>query len=170
MSSRNISTTTITNKIFLLRGQKVLLDRDLVQLYGVTTFNLNKAVTRNLDRFPRDFMVRLTSKEFENLIFHFGISSWGGTRKLPRAFTEQGIAMLSSVLRSKRAVHVNIAIMRAFVKLRETLSLHKELAAKLEELESKVEGHDKDIHAVFEAIRRLMREEEKPKSKIGFHI
>ena len=168
MSSRNISTTTITNKIFLLRGQKVLLDRDLAQLYGVTTFNLNKAVTRNLDRFPRDFMVRLTSKEFENLIFHFGISSWGGTRKLPRAFTEQGIAMLSSVLRSKRAVHVNIAIMRAFVKLRETLSLHKELAAKLKELESKVEGHDKDIHAVFEAIRRLMREEEKPKERIGF--
>ena len=168
MSSRNISTTTITNKIFLLRGQKVLLDRDLAQLYGVTTFNLNKAVTRNLDRFPRDFMVRLTSKEFENLIFHFGISSWGGTRKLPRAFTEQGIAMLSSVLRSKRAVHVNIAIMRAFVKLRETLSLHKELAAKLKELERKVEGHDQDIHAVFEAIRRLMREEEKPKDKIGF--
>ena len=168
MSSRNISTTTITNKIFLLRGQKVLLDRDLAQLYGVTTFNLNKAVTRNLDRFPRDFMVRLTSKEFENLIFHFGISSWGGTRKLPRAFTEQGIAMLSSVLRSKRAVHVNIAIMRAFVKLRETLSLHKELAAKLKELERKVEGHDKDIHAVFEAIRRLMREEEKPKERIGF--
>ena len=145
-----------------------MLDRDLAQLYGVTTFNLNKAVTRNLDRFPRDFMVRLTSKEFENLIFHFGISSWGGTRKLPRAFTEQGIAMLSSVLRSKRAVHVNIAIMRAFVKLRETLSLHKELAAKLKELERKVEGHDKDIHAVFEAIRRLMREEEKPKERIGF--
>lgn len=86
----------IEKRILLIRGQKVMLDRDLALLYGVTTFNLNKAVTRNLDRFPQDFMFRLTSQEFKNLIFHFGISSWGGTRKLPRAFTEQGIAMLSS--------------------------------------------------------------------------
>lgn len=106
----------------------------------------------------------------QNLIHHFGGSSWGGTRKLPFAFTEHGILMLSSVLKSERAVQVNILIMRAFVKLRETLSLHKELAAKLNELERKVEKHDGAIHAVFEAIRRLMKEEEKPKPGIGFHV
>jgi hypothetical protein len=169
MSSKTISTEVISSKIFIISGQKVMFDRDLALLYGVTTFNLNKAVTRNLDRFPKDFMFRLTQKEFENLKFHFGISSWGGTRKLPRAFTEQGVAMLSSVLRSQRAVHVNIAIMRAFVKLREVLSAHKELVTKLKELEQKVEGHDESIHTIFEAIRRLMKEEEKPKPKIGFH-
>ena len=102
-----IPTEIIERKILLLRGQKVMLDKDLAQLYGVTTFNLNKAVKRNLDRFPQDFMFQLTKEEFQNLIFHFGISSWGGTRKLPFAFTEQGVAMLSSVLRSKRAVQVN---------------------------------------------------------------
>ncbi len=105
----------IERKIFLIRGQKVMLDKDLAELYGVKTGNLNKAVDRNIDRFPADFMFRLTPIEFKNLIFHFGTSSWGGTRKLPRAFTEQGVAMLSSVLKSKRAIYVNIAIMRAFV-------------------------------------------------------
>ena len=105
----------IEQKILLTRGQKVMLDRDLAQLYGVTTGNLNKAVDRNLDRFPNDFMFRLTQEEFKNLIFHFGTSSWGGTRKLPRAFTEQGVAMLSSVLRSKRAILVNIAIMLVII-------------------------------------------------------
>ena len=156
MSSKSISTEVISNQILFIRGEKVMLDRDLARLYGVTTFNLNKAVSRNLDRFPEDFMFRLDKKEFENLIFHFGISSWGGTRKLPRVFTEQGVAMLSSVLRSKQAVQVNIAIMRVFVKLRETLSLHKELAAKLKELEDKVEGSSKAIRAIFETIRGLM--------------
>ena len=104
----------IESKIFYIRSQKVMLDRDLAQLYGVLTKNLNKAVTRNIDRFPPDFMFTLTKDEFENLKFHFGTSSWGGTRKMPRAFTEQGVAMLSSVLKSKRAAHVNIEIMRAF--------------------------------------------------------
>lgn len=170
MFTKSISTNVITDKILMIRAQKVMLDRDLAELYGVTTFNLNKAVTRNLVRFPNDFMFRLTNDEFKNLIFHSGISSWGGTRKLPRVFTEHGILMLSSVLKNKRAVQVNILIMRAFVKLRETLSLHKELAAKLNELEQKVEKHDGAIHAVFEAIRQLMKEDEEPKPGIGFHV
>ena len=139
----------IEKKIFLIRGHKVMLDKDLATLYGVTTGNLNKAVSRNIDRFPDDFMIQLTDEEFKNLIFQFGISSWGGTRKLSRVFTEQGTAMLSSVLKSKRAIHVNIAIMRVFVKLKEILSTHKELSGKLTELENKIERHDEEIHTIF---------------------
>ena len=158
----------IENKIFMIRGQKVMFDRDLAILYGIETRNLNKAVNRNLDRFPADFMLQLSNEELKNLKFHFGTSSWGGIRKLPRAFTEQGVAMLSSVLRSKRAAHVNIAIMRAFVKFRQILSAHKELAEKLRELEQKVEKHDSEIIAIFDAIRKLMEPPKQRKSKIGF--
>lgn len=158
----------IEKKILIIRGQKVMLDRDLADLYGVTTFNLNKAVKRNRDRFPEDFMFQLTQEEFKNLTFHFGISRWGGTRRPPYAFTEQGVAMLSSVLNSKRAVRVNIEIMRAFVRLREILSTHKDLARKLSGLESK---YDKQFAVVFEAIRRLMSPPEPPpKRRIGFRI
>jgi hypothetical protein len=158
----------IEQTILLLRGHKIILDRDLAAMYGVSTRDLNKAVSRNLDRFPDDFMLQLTRSEFNDLKFQFGTSSWGGTRKLPRAFTEQGIAMLSSVLRSKRAIQVNIAIMRAFVKLRELAASHKTLAAKLEQLERKVGGHDGQIRSLFDAIRQLM-EPPTPKSRrIGF--
>ena len=158
----------IEQTILLLRGHKIILDRDLAAMYGVSTRDLNKAVSRNLDRFPDDFMLQLTRSEFNDLKFQFGTSSWGGTRKLPRAFTEQGIAMLSSVLRSKRAIHVNIAIMRAFVKLREFAATHKTLATKLEQLERKVGGHDGQIRSLFDAIRQLM-EPPTPKSRrIGF--
>ncbi len=108
-----ISYRQIEQSILLIRGRKVILDKDLAEMYGVATFNLNKAIKRNIDRFPPDFMFQLTREEFENLIFHFGISRWGGTRKLPYAFTELGVSMLSSVLKSKRAVYVNIQIMRA---------------------------------------------------------
>lgn len=147
-----------------------MLDRDLARLYGVTTFNLNKAVKRNQDRFPEDFMLQLTKEETKNLIFQIGISRWGGIRKLPYVFTEQGVAMLSSVLRSKRAIQVNIAIMRTFVKLKAMLSTHKELAHKLKELEGKIEKHDVKIQAIFEAIRQLMAPPpELPKRRIGFH-
>ena len=160
----------IENKIFLIRGLKVMLDKELALLYNVDTRALNRAVRRNLDRFPPDFMFQLTKKEFENLMCHFGTSSWGGTRKLPRAFTEQGIAMLSGILTSKRAIQVNIIIMRAFVKLREILSTHKELAHKLRELEGKFEKHDAEIVMIFDAIRQLMAPPpEPPKPKIGFH-
>jgi len=158
----------IEQTILLLRDHKIILDRDLAAMYGVSTRDLNKAVSRNLDRFPDDFMLQLTRSEFNDLKFQFGTSSWGGTRKLPRAFTEQGIAMLSSVLRSKRAIHVNIAIMRAFVKLREFAATHKTLATKLEQLERKVGGHDGQIRSLFDAIRQLM-EPPTPKSRrIGF--
>jgi len=171
MSKSNyLSLETIETKILIIRGQKVMLDKDLAILYGVETFNLNKAVKRNLTRFPSDFMFQLTREEYKNLIFQFGISSWGGTRKLPYAFTEQGVAMLSSVLRSERAVLVNIQIMRAFVKLREIISTHKELAQKLKELELKIESHDENITAIFDAINQLLATEEKPKRKIGFDV
>ncbi len=158
----------IEQTILMIRGHKIILDRDLAAMYGVTTRDLNKAVSRNLERFPEDFMLQLTRSEFNNLKFQFGTSSWGGTRKLPRAFTEQGIAMLSGVLRSKRAIHVNIAIMRAFVKLREFAVGHKELAAKLEQLERKVGGHDTQIRSLFEAIHRLMEPSATKLRRIGF--
>jgi len=160
-----VSVELIEQKIIMIRGQKVLLDRDLAVLYGVSTNNLNKAVTRNMSRFPIDFMFQLNIVEFKNLKFHFGTSSWGGTRKLPRAFTEQGVAMLSSVLRSERAVQVNIQIMRTFVRLRRILAAHKDLARKLAELEKK---YDKQFRVVFDAIRELMRPEDKPGRRIGF--
>ena len=161
-----VSKKNIAERIFYVRGHKVMLDRDLAQLYGVLTKNLNKAVTRNRDRFPEDFMFQLTRQEFENLKFQNGTSSWGGSRKLPRVFTEQGVAMLSGVLKGKRAAHVNIEIMRAFVKLRHILASHRELASKLDKLEKK---YDAQFRGVFEAIRRLMKEEEKPKVPMGFH-
>jgi len=151
--------------ILILRGHKVLLDRDLSALYGVTTSNLNKAVDRNIERFPEDFMLQLTQEEYQNLIFHFGTSSWGGTRKPPRAFTEQGVAMLSSVLRSPRAVQVNIEIMRAFVRLRQMLLANAELARKLAALEKKCDAR---YRSVVEAIHELGRPPALPKRPIGF--
>jgi len=165
-----IPSEVIERKIYLIRGHKVMVDRDLAKLYGVTTFNLNKAVNRNQDRFPEDFMFQLNKEEARNLIFQFGMSSWGGVRKLPYVFTEQGVAMLSSVLRSKRAIQVNIAIMRTFVRLKAVLSTHKELARKLNELERKIEKHDEDISSIFEAIRQLMAPPEKPRRRIGFRM
>lgn len=163
-----VPTEMIENKIFLVRGQKVMFDKDLADLYCILTRNLNKAVNRNIDRFPEDFMFSLTKEEKENLKFHFGTSSWGGTRKQPRAFTEHGILMLSSVLNSARAIQVNIAIMRAFVKIRQIISFNKELAKKLSELENKLGRHDQDIISLFSAINKITRYEEKPKGKWGF--
>src|SRR6185436_1344443 len=146
----------IEQAILLIRGQRVMLDRDLAALYGVETKNLNKAVKRNLDRFPADFMFQLTADEAEALRFQFGTLKRGQHFKyLPRVFTQEGVSMLSGVLRSPRAVQVNIAIMRVFVRLRETLALHKELARKLAELERKIEGHDAGIRTLFEAIHQL---------------
>ncbi|OGC11874.1 DNA-binding protein [candidate division WOR-1 bacterium RIFOXYA12_FULL_52_29] len=164
----------IENKIYLIRGQKVMLDKDLAGLYEVATKALNKAVARNLFRFPADFMFQLSREEFANLKFQFGTSSWGGTRKLPRVFTEQGIAMLSSVLRSRRAVLVNIEIMRTFTRLKQILLTHKDLELKLTLLEQKfgkhLKKHDAEIQLVFNAIRQLMIPPEKPKGKIGFIV
>jgi hypothetical protein len=158
----------IERSILLVRGHKVMLDSDLAELYGVETFNLNKAVQRNRDRFPEDFMFQLTKEEAERLRFQFGISKpgRGGRRYLPYVFTEQGVSMLSSVLRSKRAVLVNIAIMRAFVRLREILGTHKTLARKLAEMEKK---YDAQFKAVFDAIRQLMTPPSLKQRQIGFH-
>ena len=155
----------IEKRIHQLRGQRVMFDKDLAALYGVTTGNLNKAVSRNIDRFPEDFMFQLTGTEFDDLKFHFGISRWGGTRKPPRAFTEQGVAMLSSVLRSKTAVQVNIQIIRTFVRLRELLATHVALARKLDALEKK---YDSQCKVVFDAIRRLMTPPSPKTRRIGF--
>ena len=148
-----------------------MLDRDLAALYGVTTGNLNKAVQRNPERFPPDFMFQLTADEAEALRFHFGSLRRGQHFKyLPQVFSQEGVAMLSSVLRSPRAVQVNIAIMRVFVRLRETLALHKELAHKLAELERKIEGHDTSIRTLFDAIRELATPPARPRREIGYHV
>jgi len=166
-NSMLIPVERIDRLIIMVRGQKVILDRDLAALYGVSTGNLNKAVSRNLDRFPDDFMIQLNPEELRDLIFHFGTSSWGGTRKPPRAFTEQGVAMLSSVLRSERAVRVNIEIMRAFVRLRRMLLANTVLARQLKDLEKK---YDSQFKVVFDAIRQLMSPPFRKPRKIGFKV
>jgi hypothetical protein len=147
-----------------------MLDKDLADLYGVQTSRLNEAVKRNIKRFPDDFMFQLTDKEAKNLMSQFAISSWGGYRKLPFAFTEQGVAMLSSVLNSDRAIEVNIIIMRVFVRLRQFLATHKELAHKFKELEGRVGQHDNEIKAIFKVIKRMLVAPEKPKKRIGFQV
>jgi ORF6N domain len=147
---------SIERCIYFVRSQRVMIDNDLADLYRVTTGTLNQAVRRNMPRFPADFMFQLTSDEAENLRSQIVISSWGGRRYLPFVFTGQGVAMLSSVLKSDRAIQVNIAIMRAFVKLRELLATHKELGLRLEELEKKFLKHDGQIQEVFHAIRALL--------------
>lgn len=171
MSKAIIPAEQIARTILVIRRQKVLIDSDLAQLFGVTTANLNKAVQRNLDRFPEDFMFRLTREEAQSLIFQFGISKGrGGRRQLPYAFTEQGVAMMSSVLRSARAVKVNIAIMRAFVRLRATLESDRELARRFGELEKRVGKHDHEIAAIIDAIRQLIAPPPRAPREIGFHI
>lgn len=159
----------IERAILLIRGHKVMLDADLAELYGVETKMLVRAVKRNINRFPDDFVFQLTKEEFENLRFQFGTSSeWGGRRYWPYAFTEQGVAMLSSVLRSERAVQVNIEIMRAFVRMRQILATHEQFARRLDELEAKYAEHDTKITLIFDAIRQLMAPPETKRKPIGF--
>ena len=166
MSTELVPTVDIERSIRLIRGQKVLLDEDLARLYGVAVKQLNQQVRRNLDRFPEDFMFRLDADERANLRSQFVTSSsWGGRRYEPMAFTEQGVAMLSSVLRSPRAVQVNVEIMRAFVRLRRMLESNAELSRKLDALERKYDGQ---FRAVFDAIRELMTPARKPGKRIGF--
>mgnify|MGYP001544357606 CR=1 FL=1 len=162
-----IPTERIEKKIYIFRGTKVMLDQDLAELYEVETSQLKRQVRRNIDRFPEDFMFELTKDEFEDLRCQIGTSSWGGTRYMPMAFTEQGVAMLSSVLSSKRAIQVNIQIMRAFTKLRVMISSHKELQKKLEAMEKR---YDEQFRVVFEAIQQLLKEDAKPAKKVGFKI
>ncbi|OGI31759.1 MAG: DNA-binding protein [Candidatus Moranbacteria bacterium RIFCSPLOWO2_12_FULL_48_12] len=155
----------IIKRIFWLRGKKVMFDTDLAELYDVPTRRLNEQVRRNKERFPGDFMFQLTSREMEILRSQFATSSWGGTRYLPYAFTEQGVAMLSSVLKSKRAIQINIHIMRVFTELREMLLTHKDLRERIEKMESK---YDKKFRVVFEAIKQMMSEKTESVGKIGF--
>ena len=160
-----ISSDMILCKIHYIRGHKVMLDKDLAELYGVETSQIKRQVRRNMDRFPGDFMFELSADEYENLRCHFGTSSWGGTRYMPMAFTEQGVAMLSSVLNSPRAIQVNIQIVRAFVLLRQMISSHEDLRKKIEAMEDKYDGQ---FRIVFDAIKELLRVESRTKKKIGF--
>ncbi len=174
----------ILNKIYFIRGEKVMLDKDLAEMYGVETRVLNQSIKRNLNRFPKDFMFQLSEKEFKNLISQnvtssqsAGNAGWGGTRKLPNAFTEQGVAMLSSVLNSETAIEVNIRIIRVFTKMREFALTHKEILMQLAKLEKEVssnnrnaERNSKDIENIFAVLKELIEKDAKPtpRNKIGF--
>jgi phage regulator Rha-like protein len=165
-----ISEGRVENKIFLIRGQKVMLDSDLAELYGVPTKRLNEAIKRNIRRFPEEFMFTLTQEEAKSLRSQFATSIRGGRRYLPYAFTEQGVAMLSSVLRSERAIQINILIIKTFVRLRQVLATHKELAIKFKELEQKVGQHGEQIQAIFDVIKEMLAVPEKPEKKMGFVV
>jgi hypothetical protein len=167
--SSAVALEVVERLIFVVRGQKVMIDSDLARMYGVDTGALNRAVKRNRTRFPVDFMFQLTKAEGANLRCQIGISRYGGRRYLPFVFTEQGIAMLSSVLNSERAVQVNIAVIRVFVRLRQTLATNHTLARKLAALERHVAGHDRNIHNLFEAIRAMLANPPGPKRLIGFN-
>ena len=164
--SNLIPIEVIKERIFFIRGERVMIDRDLAELYGVETKQLKRQVRRNIDRFPEDFMFELTKEEYDVLRRQFGTLKRGRHAKYPPlAFTEQGVAMLSSVLNSNRAIQVNIAIMRTFTRLRKMIATHAELKKKIEEMEEK---YDKQFRVVFEALRQLLEADEKPKRKIGF--
>jgi hypothetical protein len=165
----------IISKIYLVRGQKVMIDRDLAELYGVETRVLNQAVRRNEKRFPEDFMFQLDQRELKSLISQNVTSSWGGIRKLPLAFTEQGVAMLSSVLNSETAIEVNIQIIRIFTRMRELLLTHKDILIKLEQMEKKMmkqggklQKHDQDIRLIFEYLKQLLNPPQEPRPRVGF--
>ena len=157
----------IINKIYQIRGMKVMLDFELSELYETETKQLKRQVRRNIDRFPDDFMFELTIQEFSDLRSQFGTSSWGGTRYTPMAFTEQGVAMLSSVLNSSTAIKVNIQIIRIFTRMKEMLLTNKDILLKLEQLENKVSQHDENIQMIFEALKQLLNPQQEPK-RIGF--
>ena len=157
----------IASKIYLIRSAKVMLDRDLAELYGVQTKALKQAVRRNISRFPADFMFELTRDEFKNLRSQIVTSTWGGARYLPMVFTEQGVAMLSSVLKSERAIHVNIQIMRTFTKLRAALLDNKDIRRELEELKL---TNEERFRIVFETLDQILAVENKPKKKIGYTV
>jgi len=163
-----IPVETISQKIFIMRGVKVMLDADLAELYQVPTKRLNEQIKRNHSRFPEDFMFQLTKEEFMNLRSQFATSSWGGHRYEPYAFTEHGVAMLSSVLKSQRAIEMNIFIIRAFIKLRELLATNTELALKIEKLEREQQKQGEHISVIHDMLKRLIAEPVKPKGRLGF--
>lgn len=163
---------SLIGKIYFIRNQKIMIDRDLAELYGVETKVLNQAVSRNISRFPVDFMFQISEKEWENLKSHFVTSSWGGRRTLPFCFTEQGVAMLSGILKSKKAIEVNIQIMRIFIKVRQMLLDNTELRLAIEEIKSKTINNTKNIELVFQYLDELLdkKEKSKPIKKIGYKI
>ncbi|WP_035659342.1 ORF6N domain-containing protein [Flavobacterium seoulense] len=165
-----LSEETISNNIYYIRNQKVMLDRDLASLYGIETKVLNQAVKRNISRFPEDFMFQLTETEFQNLKSQIVTSSWGGTRKLPSVFTEHGILMLSSVLNSEKAIQTNIQIMRIFAKVRQMLLDTTEIKLDIVQIQKKLENQGKNIELVFSYLDELTnkKEEQKPRTKIGY--
>jgi regulator of replication initiation timing len=162
----------VMNKIYVIRNQKVMLDKDLADLYQVETKQLKRQVKRNIERFPEDFMFELTELEYENLRCQFGTSSWGGVRYLPIVFTEQGVAMLSSVLNSKIAIAVNIQIMRIFTKVGQMLTDNTELRLDIEKIKKKLDNQDKNMEIVFRYLDELIEKKEntKPRTKIGYKI
>ena len=167
----NVSEETIVERIFIIRGQKVMLDKDSAGMYGVPTFRLNEAVKRNISRFPEDFMFQLSNEEFKSLISQIAISNKkgrGGTRKLPFAFTEQGVAMLSSVLNSETAIQVNIQIIRMFTKMKQLILDNKDLWMKIEKIEQHLIKNNEDIKTVFAYLKKLLIQENKPRNPIGF--
>ncbi len=164
----SISDEMIINRIYVIRGLKVMLDKDLAELYHVETRVFNQAVKRNLNRFPEDFMFQLAKEEFDNLRSQFVTSSWGGTRYLPMAFTEQGVAMLSSILNSERAMEVNIQTIRLFTKMRGMLLTNRDILLKLEQLEMSVGKHDEDIKVIFNYLRQMLDPPQPPRRRIGF--
>jgi len=170
---KKLSETQILEKIYLFRGIKVMIDFDLAEMYGVSTSRLNEAVKRNIKRFPKDFMFQLSKEEFNSLISQIAISNnkgRGGTRKMPFAFTEQGVAMLSSVLHSEIAIHVNIQIIRVYTKMRQLLIDNKELWYKIETIERSLSKKDEEIQAIFKLLKQLLIQKEKPREPIGFKI
>ena len=170
-SNSLIPIESLIDKILIIKNRKVMLDSDLALLYSVSTKRLNEQVKRNIKRFPSDFMFQLSQKEFESLKSHFATSKGkGGRRYPPYVFTEQGVAMLSSVLSSDRAIEVNILIMRAFVKLREIISTHKKVAVALKKMEQKLKGHDEQIIKIIQVINQLTTPAPKSKKVIGFKI
>ena len=163
-----IADEVIVTKIYFIRGHKVMLDEDLAELYQVATGRLNEQVKRNIARFPVDFMFQLTEEEFKNLKSQNATSSWGGRRKLPNAFTEHGVLMLSSVLNSERAVAVNIQIMRIYTRMRELLMTNQEILLKLEQMERQVMQNSDDIETIFAAVKELLNPPVEPRPRIGF--
>ena len=165
----------VISKIYFIRGQKVMLDWDLAELYDVETKVLNQAVKRNAGRFPKDFMFQLTRKESKNLKSQIVTSSlpnskagWGGRRKLPHAFNEQGVSMLSGVLNSETAIRVHIQIIRVFARMKEMLLTHKDILLQLEKMEKKLTGHDEEIALIFKYLKKLLNPPQPPRQKIGF--
>lgn len=165
-----VTDSDIVQKIYIVRGVKAMLDKDLAEMYGVETKRLKEAVRRNISRFPEDFMFELSESEFFNLRSQFATSSWGGARYTPMAFTEQGVAMLSSVLRSERAIQVNIQIVRVYTRMRQLIVDNKDLWLKIEKIEQALTKKDEEVQAIFKVLKSLLVKEEKPREPIGFKI